>query len=165
MEWKMDKVCTHLISHYKLSLSWISLARVFSPVALRVSISMFQLRGLPFPPTHSLRISKLICSASSRNFVAIALTSAPVSSFRSRTPNRQYFVPISLGILISLPFLPGKFSSFNRFGLSSATREATSHAIQCLKQTKYSVQLKLRQLTRSYVTCLQLSSQSYWTIN
>jgi len=44
---------------------------------------VFQLRGLPFPPIHSLRISKSICSASSQCFLTIAFTSVPVSSFKS----------------------------------------------------------------------------------
>ena len=123
---------TSFQSYRSRYISWISLARVFSPIACRTSISVPQQRGLPFPPIHSPRISRLICSASSRYFVPIALTSAPVLSFRSRTPNVKYFAPICVGILM-FPLLPGKFRSFNKLGLSPAIKETAGHEVQCRK--------------------------------
>ena len=67
----------------------------------------------------SVRISKLISAAFCRCSLTIAVTSAAVLSFRSRTPNIQYFVPICWGMLI-FPLLPGKLKSFSKSGLSSA---------------------------------------------
>ena len=97
----------------------MSLARLPSPISSRTPISMSQLRGLPLPPIHSLKISKLICSASPWYFATIVLTSAPVWSFSSKTPNMKYFALICWGMLI-LPFLPGKLIRFTKFGFSSA---------------------------------------------
>ena len=83
---------------------------------------------LPFPWIHKVRISKLICSASSWCFVAIVLTSAPVSSFSSRIPKIKYFVLTCFGILIS-PLLPGKLNSFNKLGLSPANSMKQKHTL------------------------------------
>ena len=97
----------------------MSLARLPSPISSRTLINVFQLRGLPFPSIHSLRISKLMSAAFSQCSLTIAVTTAAVLSLRSRTPNIRYFVPICQGMLI-FPLFPGNLKSFSKSGHSSA---------------------------------------------
>ena len=153
----------------------MSLARVPSPTSFRTSINTSQLRGLPFPRTHSFRISKLICSASSRHFATTASISSPVSSFRSWTPNWEYFVPIRWGILILAPPLPGKHNNFGSFGVSTATRDEMNLCEGILNYSQENhtvVKFMIKIIANILMNCFQkidlelpLRSSHYWAMN
>ena len=66
---------------------------------------------------HCFTISKILCSGSPQHSDAIALIFAPVSSFRSSTPNERYFSPTCWRILMR-PISLWKLRRLSRLGFS-----------------------------------------------
>ena len=72
-------------------------------MSCKTSTRVAQVTGdLPFPISHSWRISVLIRSGSFKHLWAMFLTLDPVVSRRRMVPNRTYFVPISVAMLTFL---------------------------------------------------------------
>ena len=87
-------------------------------MSCKTSTRVAQVTGcLPLPVSHSWRISVLIRSASLRCLWAVILTLDPVLSSRRKVPNETYLVPISTGILITLPSVQVNLDSSGRVGL------------------------------------------------
>ena len=96
----------------------ILLARVESSVSCKTSTRMAQVTGfLPFPFSHSSRISVLILEGSEWCLLSMFLTFCPVSSSRRRVPKHLYSSPISFAMLILFSLASENLSSSGSVGL------------------------------------------------